>query len=143
MLFLPNASVISINVTHVACPSLRYHHSAAVPAKEFRCQKIIVIGGVSRRGFGVLLQFKLYGVENIVLNDLRYAVFDYNVGVLIFSDISAVGKNVSDRIIKNRLSVRSGYILCLKILVNIFHGLAVVCQFEDLFYDLCGNGFYL
>jgi len=70
--------------------ALAEHHRSAHSAEQFGGQQIIVLSFVVGWGATVLLDFRLYAIEQFLVHDGGDAVRHYDVLEVIFSDVPTV-----------------------------------------------------
>ena len=84
------AFVIVVNNSRSARSALSGEIRAAVAAKQFGCQQIIVLRLMSGRGFSVFRHLSLYTVKQLFRHNGGNTVWNDDIAEGVFPDIAAV-----------------------------------------------------
>ena len=85
-----HALVIVMNNSRSARSAFAAKICAAVAAKQFGCQQIIILCLVSGRGFSVFRHLFLYTVKQLFWHNGRNTVWNDDIAESVFPDIAAV-----------------------------------------------------
>ena len=101
--------------------ALAHHHSPAGAAKEFRSQKIIVLGLVTGWGFPVCFEPLLHPVEQVLRDDSGNTAGGDDMAVTVFPDILPVFQQTGNKIQVDFPAPYCGKAAFHKVLHDLFH----------------------
>jgi len=130
LLFHGHALVVVVDIPCVAGAALAAEVSPAVAAEQLGCEQVIVLGLVAGRGFLVLCQLLLHPVKEVLGNDGRNAVWNYNVPVGIFPNIATVVQKVLDAVVGHFLAPCILHALFVEPIPYLLHGGPLVIPME-------------
>ena len=93
-----HALVIVMNNSRSARSAFAAKICAAVAAKQFGCQQIIILCLMSGRGFSVFCHLFLYSVEQLFRNNGGNTIGNNDISEGVFAHISTIGKHPLDTI---------------------------------------------
>ena len=139
LLFYGHAFVVVVNGSVPALAALAAEVGTTVAAEQFGGQQIIVLSLVTGRGFFVLLDFLLHPVKEFLGDNSRNTIWNQNVPILVFSNVSTILQHMLDAVVVQRLPQLVADNVLIQPVPQLLHGGTFIISLEYFQYKRSGQ----
>ena len=132
LLFYGHTLVVMIDLTRSAFAALTAHVGSTVATEQLGCQQIVHFRLCPCRCFLVLLDLLLHPIKEVLGNDGRNAVGNYDITVTVLADVSAIFQNLRHTIDCVRIAPAVQHIVLVQKIPDFRHCSAVIIHFEGI-----------
>lgn len=132
LLLYGHAFVVAVDITVSPSPAFAAHIGSTVSAEQLGGQQVVVLSLVTGWGFLVLLDFLLHPLKQLLRNDGRDAIGDYNIPKTVLTDVPTIPEHLSDAVDGMLAAPIVGHIMFIQIFHNLRHGGAFIVHLERI-----------